>query len=169
MTNESSATAEKKALLEAFDSVLKSQAEQREAEQIAEEERRRARARGRPVMWLCAALMLFVGTYLWVEQPEWVFPSRALPEAVAVKEASLRIGMASAAQHLERYRLKNGRLPATLKAAGAYDEGIDYEPLGGTGWKLVGVNGPTRLTLTSDEPLARFLGNSFEVISRRGS
>ncbi len=169
MTNESSATAEKKALLEAFDSVIKSQAEQREAEQRAEEERRGARARGRPVLWLCAALMLFVGTYLWVEQPEWVFPSRALPESIAVREASLRIGMAGAAQHLERYRQKNGRLPATLRAAGAYDEGIDYEPIGGDGWKLVGVNGPARLTLSSDEPLARFLGNSFEVISRRGS
>jgi hypothetical protein len=169
MTNENSATAEKKALLEAFDSVIKSQAEQREAEQRAEEERRGARARGRPVLWLCAALLLFVGAYLWVEQPEWVFPSRALPESVAVREASLRIGMAGAAQHLERYRQKNGRLPATLRAAGAYDEGIDYEPIGGDGWKLVGVNGPARLTLSSDEPLARFLGNSFEVISRRGS
>jgi hypothetical protein len=169
MTNESPATAEKKALLEAFDSVLKSQAEQREAEERADEERRRARARGRPVMLICAALMLFVATYLWVEQPDWVFPTRTVPEAVAVKEASLRIGMAGAAQHLERYRLKNGRLPATLKAAGAYDEGIDYQPVGGEGWKLVGVNGETRLTLSSDEPLARFLGNSFEVISRRGS
>lgn len=169
MTNESSATAEKRALLEAFDTVLKSQAEQREAEQRAEEERRRARGRGRPVMWLCAALLVFVGAYLWVEQPEWVFPSRAVPESVAVKEASLRIGMAGAAQHLERYRLKNGRLPPTLKAAGAYDEGIDYQPIGNEAWKLVGVNGPTRLTLSSDDPLARFLGNSFEVISRRGS
>ena len=169
MTNESSVTAEKRALLEAFDTVLKSQAEQRETEQRAEEARRRARGRGRPVMWLCAALMLFVATYLWVEQPEWVFPSRPLPESVAVKEASLRIGMAGAAQHLERYRQKNGRLPATLKAAGAHDEGIDYQPIGADGWKLVGVNGPASLTLTSNEPLARFLGNSFEVISRRRS
>jgi hypothetical protein len=169
MTNESSATAEKRALLEAFDTVLKSQAEERNAEQRAEEARLRARARGRPLTWLCAALMLFVGAYLWVEQPEWLFPSQQLPESVAVKEASLRIGMAGAAQHLERYRQKNGRLPATLKAAGAYDEGLDYQPVGADGWKLVGVNGPARLTLTSGEPLTRFLGNSFEVISRRGS
>jgi hypothetical protein len=169
MTNESPATAEKRALLEAFDTVLKSQAEQREAEQRAEEAQRRAHGRSRPVMWVCAALLVFVGAYLYVEQPEWVFPSHAVPEAVAVQEASLRIGMAGAAQHLERYRQKNGRLPATLKAAGAYDEGIDYQPIGNEGWKLVGVNGPARLTLSSGEPLARFLGNSFEVISRRGS
>jgi hypothetical protein len=169
MTNETSATAEKKALLEAFDNVLKSQAEQREAEQRAEERRRRARALGRPVMGVCCALVLFVGAYLWVERPEWVFQSPPLPESVAVKEASLRIGMAGIAQHLEHYRLKNGRLPVTLRAAGASDEGIDYETVGSDGWKLIGVNGPARLMLTSDEPLSRFLGNSFEVISRRGS
>jgi hypothetical protein len=169
MTNESSATAEKKALLEAFDNVLKSQAEQREAERRAEEQRRRARTLDRPVMGVCCAFLLFVGAYLWVERPEWVFPPPPLPESVAVKEASLRIGMAGVAQHLEHYRLKNGRLPVTLRAAGASDEGMDYEPMGPDRWKLIGVNGPARLTLTSDEPLSRFLGNSFEVISRRGS
>jgi hypothetical protein len=77
--------------------------------------------------------------------------------------------MAGVAQHLEHYRLKNGRLPVTLRAAGASDEGMDYEPMGPDRWKLIGVNGPARLTLTSDEPLSRFLGNSFEVISRRRS
>lgn len=169
MTNRSPATAEKKALLQAFDTVLKAQSDEREAEQRAEEGRRRARARTRPIMWVCAALMLFVAAYLWVEQPEWVFPVQARPESMAVKEASLRIGMANAAQHVERYRHHNGRLPASLPEAGAQSGEIDYEVLGADGWRMVGSNGPARLTLTSAEPLTRFLGNSFEVIARRGS
>jgi hypothetical protein len=169
MTNQSQATAEKKALLEAFDSVIKTQAEEREAQQRAEEARRRARARSRPVMWACAALMLFLAAYLWVEQPEWVFPVQAPPESVAMKEASLRIGMANAAQHVERYRQRTGRVPASLAEAGAHGEGLRYEPMGTTGWRLTGSHGPTRLILTSSEPLGRFLGKSFEVISRRGS
>jgi hypothetical protein len=169
MTNESSATAEKKALLEAFDTVLKTQAEVRDAEQRDADARRRARARSRPIMWVCAALTLFVAAYLWVEQPEWVFPPKAPPESMAVKEASLRIGMANAAQHVERYRQRNGRLPASLAEAGAHGDGLAYEPMGATGWRLVGSNGPARLTLISTEPLSRFLGSSFEVISRRGS
>lgn len=169
MTNESSATAEKKALLKAFDTVLKTQAEQREAEQRAEDERRRPRARSRPVMWFCAALTLFVSAYLWGEQPDWVFPARPAQESVAMKEASLRIGMANAAQHVERFRQRNGRLPITLHEAGAHGDGLVYEMAGSAGWRLVGSNGPARLILTSGEPISRFLGNSFDVISRRGS
>ncbi|MBA3259848.1 MAG: hypothetical protein H0T68_10350 [Gemmatimonadales bacterium] len=169
MTNPSPATAEKKALLRAFDTVLKTQADEREAEQRAAEARRLARARSRPLMWVCAAVMIFITGYLWVEQPEWVFPARAQPESMAVKEASLRIGMANAAQHVERYRQRNGRLPASLSEAGAHGGEIDYEALGADGWRLMGSNGPARLTLTSAEPLTKFLGNSFEVISRRRS
>jgi len=168
MTNET-ATPEKKALLEAFDSVLKTQAEVREAQQREAEERRQARARSRPVMWVCAAITLFVSAYLWVEQPEWVFPSKAPPESLAVKEASLRIGMANAAQHLERYRQRTGRLPTTLEEAGAHADGFAFERLaGGSDWRLTGQNGAARLTLTSKDPLASFLGGSFEVITRRG-
>jgi hypothetical protein len=169
MTNNGSATAEKKALLEAFDSVLKTQAEERDAQQRAEEARRRARARSRPVMWFCAALTLFLGAYLWVEQPAWVFPVAAPPESVAMKEASLRIGMANAAQHIERYRQRTGRVPGSLAEAGAHGDGLRYEPVGTTGWRLSGGNGPVQLTLTSSEPLGRFLGRSFELIARRGS
>ena len=167
MTNET-ATPEKKALLEAFDTVLKTQADEREAERRAEEARRAARARSRPVLWACAAIVLFVGAYLWIEQPDWAFPNKPLPESAAVKDAGLRIGMANAAQHIERYRQRNGRLPATLLESGAHGAGFTYERgATGTGWKLVAQNGPVRLTLTSSEPLPRFLGNSFEVISRR--
>lgn len=168
MTHETT-TPEKKALLEAFDTVLKTQAEEREAQRLAEEERRRARARSRPVMGACAAITLFLGAYLWIEQPDWVFPSQAPPESSAVKEASLRIGMANAAQHLERYRQRHGRLPATLPEAGAYGEDFDYQVgTTGTEWQITAQAGATRLVLTSTERLPEFLGNSFEVISRRG-
>ncbi len=161
------ATPEKKALLDAFDAVLKTQAEAREAERQEEEARRAARGRSRPLMWLCAATLLFVATYLWVEQPEWVFPSRALAESTAVQEASLRIGMANAAQHVERFRQRYGRLPGTLAEAGAHANGLVYQPIGSADWRLAGSNGPARLTLTSRDPLPKFLGNSFEVIARR--
>jgi hypothetical protein len=167
MTNET-ATPEKKALLDAFDTVLRTQAEQREAQQREEEARRRARARTRPLMWTCVAIVLFVAAYLWIERPEWVFPAPPVPESAAVQDASLRIAMANTAQHLERYRRRNGRLPAALAEVGAPVEGITYEQLaGGSQWGLSGRNGSIRLRLVSTEPLDKFLGKSFEVISRR--
>lgn len=166
MTHES-ATAEKKALLEAFDTVIKTQADERETAQREAEARRLARARSRPIMWACVTSLLFVSAYLWVEQPEWVFPNRALPESVAIKEASLRIGLANAAQHLEHFRQRQGRLPATLVEAGGGADWITYQRVGTDGWRLSGVNGAAQLTLKSSDALPDFLGNSFEVISRR--
>jgi hypothetical protein len=161
------ASSQKQALLEAFDSVLKQQAENREAQQREEAARRLRRNRVRPAVWVSAVLTLFLCTYLYIERPEWLFPASAPPESVAIQEASLRIGMANVAQHVERYRQRTGRLPRTLLEAGTQAEGMTYQPLDSTSWRLVGSHRGIELTLASREPLPKFLGNSFEVISRR--
>jgi hypothetical protein len=173
MTNESTGTApassasQKQALLEAFDVVLKKQAEEREAERREAEERRRSRGRIRPSVWGLLGLVMFLCAYLYVERPEWVFPASSPPESVAVREASLRIGMANVAQHLERYRQRTGRLPRTLIEVGRQAQGITYQPIDSADWRLLGAHAGVELTLGSREPLPKFLGNSFEVISRR--
>ena len=161
-----SPTAQKQALLEAFDTVLKQQAEAREAELREAEARRRAQRRVRPTIAAAALLSLALCSYLYIERPEWLFPAAAVPESVAIKEASLRIGMANVAQHVERHRHRTGSLPATLAEAGTRVDGMTYETLGST-WRLIGANGGIELTLTSQDSLPRFLGNAFEVISRR--
>jgi hypothetical protein len=172
MTNHTTETpaspaAQKQALLEAFDTVLKQQAESREAELRVAEARRRARRRVRPSIAAAAVLSLALCSYVYIERPEWVFPSAAVPESVAIKEASLRIGMANVAQHVERHRQRTGSLPRTLAEAGTRVNGMIYEPLGSSTWRLVATNGGVELTLTSQDSLPAFLGNSFEVISRR--
>ena len=174
MTNETRGTAptsgaspHKQALLEAFDSVLKKQAEDREAEQREAEARRRSRNRVRPTILASAGLALVLCTYLYIEKPEWLFPSSAPVESVAIKEASLRIGMANVAQRIERFRQRTGKLPRTLIEAGTQVEGMAYEPVDSADWRLVGSHAGIELTLASQDPLPGFLGNSFEVISRR--
>jgi hypothetical protein len=167
MSNEATKPQSKQALVEAFEQVLKTQAEAREAELRAAAARRPARFRVRPATWVALCILLFTGAYLWVEQPEWVFPPPPLPESTAIKEASLRISLANAAQHIERYRQKHGRLPATLQDTGTLTGGITYEVGGSSTYQLQGVNGPVRLSLRSTDPLSTFLGNSFEIIARR--
>lgn len=162
-----SASPQKQALLEAFDSVLKRQAEEREAEQREAEIRRRGQGRVRPSLWALLAVVMFLCTYLYVERPDWLFTASTPPESVAISEASLRIGMANVAQHVERFRQRTGRLPRTLLEAGTQMDGIAYQPLDSADWRLVGAHAGVELTLASREPLSRFLGNSFEVISRR--
>ncbi|MGH7512840.1 MAG: hypothetical protein ACREOQ_07955 [Gemmatimonadales bacterium] len=165
MTHTPNTSPEKKALLEAFDSVLKTQAEQREA-QRAEAEARRRHGASRLLTVVCTAVTVFVCVYLYVERPDWVFPAPPTPESLVVREASLRISVANAAQHVERFRLRTGRLPATLAEAGAHEAGLDYEPAK-TVYKLQADTGDVRVSYDSSEPLGRFVGNSFKIISRR--
>jgi hypothetical protein len=155
----------KKALLDAFDSVLRTQAAEREAERAAAAALRK-RGVSRLLMVLCTTIVVFLSVYLYVERPEWVFPAPPAAESQAVREASLRIMMANAAQHLERFHHQTGRWPASLEEAGAHGPGILYQRTA-EGYRLQGENGEVRLQLESSEPLARFIGHSFEIISRR--
>ena len=83
------ATSQKKALLEAFDTVLRTAAEERELERLAAEARRRGRGVSRLLIVLCTTILVFIGVYLSVERPEWAFPAPATPESTAVRQASL--------------------------------------------------------------------------------
>lgn len=162
-----SATPEKKALLEAFDSVMKNQAAERDAEVQAAEARRRARTRLGSLGWTSLAILMLVGAYLWIAKPEWVFPTASQPESVALREASLRIGVAAAAQHVKHFRDKSGRLPETLTEAGVSSQGISYHRLGPDTYRLEADEGDLHVALGSHDSLPVFLGNSFEVIARR--
>jgi hypothetical protein len=170
MTQESgssTASPEKKALLEAFDTALKAKADEREAERLAEEARRQGRGTSRLLMLVSATILLFIAVYVSVERPDWIFPAPPPPESLAVKEASLRITVANAAQHVERYRQQTGAFPGTLAQAGAHATGITYDRTTG-GYRLQAETGEVRVTYHSSESLSRFVGNSFKVISRRG-
>ena len=158
---------EKKALLDAFDTVLKTQAEERDASEREAEARRRSRASSRPLLAASAIILLAVGTYLAVVQPPWVFAPRPTPESLALQEASIKIAIANAAQHVERFRKRNGRLPESLAEAGARGEDLNYSQLGASSFRLVGDNGPAHATFTADQSLTDFLGNSYQIIARR--
>ncbi len=160
-------SAEKKALLDAFDTVLKTQAEEREASLRDAEARRRARASSRPLLAASALVVLGLGAYLAIVRPAWVFAPRASPETLAIKEASLRIAMANVSQHVHHFQQRNGRLPDSLAEASAGDHGLSYQRLGASSYRLVGENGPAHVTFSSEEPLTDFLGNSYQIIARR--
>ena len=118
-------------------------------------------------MIACATVLLFVSVYVFVERPDWIFPAPPQPESLAVREASLRISVANAAQHVERYRQQTGSFPVTLAQAGAHATAVGYDRTTG-GYRLQAEAGEVRVTYNSGETLSRFVGNSFKVISRRG-
>jgi hypothetical protein len=162
-----SATPEKKALLEAFDDVMKNQAAEREAELRAAEARRKGRTRLGALAWTSLAVLVLVSGYLWVERPDWVFPPAIQPESPELRQASLRIGVATAAQHIKRFQRKSGRLPETLTEAGVSTDGISYQRLGPDAYRLEATEGDLRISLGSHDSIPIFLGNSFRVIGQR--
>lgn len=160
------ASAEKQALLEAYDTVLKHQSETRDKQLRDTKARRATSGWGRPFVWILAAVTVVLCAYLLIERPDWLFSSVGAPESGEVQEASLRIGMANAAQHIQRFYQQNNRLPETLAEAGAYGDGLEYTRYG-TGWRMTATQGTIQLSLTSRDVLANFIGRSFEVIARR--
>jgi hypothetical protein len=162
-----SAAPEKKALLEAFDVVMKNQAAEREADLRAAEARRKARTRLGALAWTSLAVLALVGGYLWITKPDWVFPPTIQPESSEVRQASLRIGVATAAQHIKRFQRKSGRLPESLTEAGVSIHGISYRRLGPDTYRLEASEGDLRVSLGSHDSIPIFLGNSFQVIGER--
>jgi hypothetical protein len=154
----------KQALLEAAQEVVRKQAEDRKAELEA---KRRARSRISPIVAAGSAIMLVVVAYVAVERPTWIYPHPLIVESAEVQEASLRIGMASAVQRIEKFRQTRQRLPRTLSETGGALHGIRYERTDSLTYTLRGTSGAATLTFQSTDSLKAFVGGSFEVITRR--
>jgi hypothetical protein len=120
-----------------------------------------------PVIIVGITILALAGGYLAVEQPTWLFPTPTHQDSREELEASLRIGMASSVQRIERYRAETGRLPSSLAEANASAPGVTYHQAGSSSYLLRGVNGPVELSYRSSEPLREFVGNSFSVLARR--
>ena len=64
----------------------------------------------RPAVLALMGVVIALCAYLYLQRPEWLFPTTGT-ESVAIKEASLRIGMSNVAQHIERYRRRPASCP----------------------------------------------------------
>ena len=154
----------KQALFEAAQEVVRKHADERRAQLEAE---RAARSRISPIVTIGCAIFLVVLAYVAVERPVWLFPQPPVPESAEVQEASLRIGMASIAQRVEKFREARSRLPRSLTETGGALRGITYERNDSLTYTIRGSSGPLTLVLRSTDSLKTFLGSSFEVIAQR--
>jgi hypothetical protein len=158
------ATDTKQALLEAAQSAVESEAEQRKT--LGREQKRRARRRMLPAIF---AVTVGFSLYALLTRPAWLQTPPPPPDSPAVQEANLRIIMYTQAMRVERFVEQHGRVPATLAEASASAEGTRIEPLQDNGFVLHGTTGTIELTLKSTDVMRDFLGNSFEVLAARGS
>lgn len=124
--------------------------------------------RSRP--WLIvlsvAALLTSLGL-ISVKRPAWLLPAWADAESTEISEASLRLAIVRERQRVEAYRVRHGRLPESLEAAGGTLSGVRYVVRGDGTYLLEADLGRSYVRLASTGSVEAFLGNSLQVILNR--
>jgi hypothetical protein len=153
---------DRRALVEAYRDVVKS-----EAERLKESRTPRPPVRTSRKGRILAAVIVVVGAAILIAQPAWLTTPPAVEESPEVREASLRLAIYQAAEHIDAYERANERLPGSLKEAGAELSSLKYEVVGPRTYVLAGQSGDLKLEYRSEQPLQDFLGNSYEIIRKR--
>jgi hypothetical protein len=151
---------DRRALADAYDRLVKSEAERKVNDALPPPPPRRS-YRG-PIL----GVLLVASVTALVLRPAWLFPPPPAPESTAVQEASLRLVVYRDIQRVEAWRRTNGRLPLTASEAGLPVDAKYTTPTADT-YTISEANGPLRLTYRSTDAPADFLGNAYSVIRRR--
>lgn len=154
-------SAEKRALLEAYEAAL-----QQPTRPASGPPRRRTFGF---LTLVCVVALVAIGAWLYKARPDWVFERGMPPQSPALREASLRLAMATQYQRIERFRDSAGHLPARLSDVGPAAGSLTYTTTQFGGFVLEGSDSALQLTLRSEDSLRAFVGNSYEVVSRRGA
>lgn len=157
---------EKRALLEAYERVLESNAERREREQQEDAERAARAPRRRHTRLAVLSSIAVLGVLLLITQPSWLVTPPPPPESPAVREASVRIALYITAQHISQFRERRGRLPVALTELHATTpEGLSYKRIDPNYSLGLHTEDGLDITYASTEPVAMLLGESFKVLA----
>ena len=114
---------------------------------------------GRPmVLALIAIPSLIIALYAYSARPDWAFGPDPVQMEPVRKQAYTKFAMYLAAQKVEEYRAKEGRLPGSL---GELDEdwaGMSYRALSYSVFELTARGDKGDIVFQSDRPVAAFLG-----------
>lgn len=152
---------DRRALLEAYQTLVKSEQDRRVSETHLQPDAPSGRG-----FWIGALALIVVLAVLLVTQPGWLF-TKPVQESPVLVDASLRVRMFVEIERIEQFRRDSTRLPASLAEAGIPDDGLTYEAGYGS-YTLTGTNRGHTLVYSSGTPPETFLGDSYRIIRDRG-
>ncbi|MBA2626855.1 MAG: hypothetical protein H0U85_02510 [Gemmatimonadales bacterium] len=155
---------EKRALIDAYDTVMQVDAERRDAETSPVAARRRWTG---TVIWALFALTLLGCAAIAVLRPDWLRIRRELAVPPVVQQANLRLAMGLQIERIARYERAHAALPDALADAGPVVPGVTYRRVGSNGYELTGTDGRLTLTYASGTPVRTFVGDAYNVLVSR--
>lgn len=151
-------TPDRKALVEAFQNVVRTEKEKKIGDMHAVSEKSRVFTVFMVILAVASLATLFL-------QPAWLFP-RAPEQSQELRDASLRVRMYVEIDKIERFKSAKGSYPDDLTEAAVDTAGLVYV-LSGNDYTLTGTDRGLSLTYFSTTPPKEFLGNSYTFISGR--
>lgn len=152
-------------LSEALRDVVADQAATAESERVA----RTVRPRRHPQALLILAVVGWGAlAWIWIARPAWVFGSgTTVPTMTAdQQDAHVRYSLYLQRARVERFRERQGHLPATLVEAGPVEDGVVFATTS-EGYVLEAQAGATTLRLSEQMNADSFLGDAVARLPRR--
>ena len=109
-------------------------------------------------------ILALISIWLWVFPPAVLRPDLPIIP-LANQEAGLRMEMFIQVNHILRYVAENGRLPNDLAEVGASPVAVEYVPLGGNVFQLIGQTGDITVNFNSADPVEDLLGDAVAIVS----
>jgi len=147
-------------MADALHDVLEHAAKTTDAQERAGKPRRTAS----PIHWFSLGILTAVSSYLWIGPPEWMQPEPPPQPTAQLEEAGLRMSLYLQAMRIERFRVAEGRLPASLVEAGDPIADIIYRRMDEQTYHLSGTSYNLVMGFTSTEPLDTLLADAMAVI-----
>lgn len=127
----------------------------------ANQKRRDGHTKYQPGLLLfIVAAWAFIG-YAWLAKPAFLFEGpHAATLTATQREAKLRFAIFLQHGRIEAFRHDQGRLPKSLREAGAAEDGVEFERTADDGYEVFGSADGTVLRLSSRMSADSFLGNA---------
>ena len=152
---------DRRALVDAYRDLVKSEAERK----AAGPEGRGGGGRRRQYLSLTLAALLVVAFVL---RDQWLVSNYVPVQTPEVTEASMRMIVWKEARRIQLYQAAHeDALPDSATVAQGIISGVVFHPLGSGHYTLALQDKAHTVTYDSGDSLAKFLGNSYELIKRR--